>query len=108
MEDTSDDFSRLSLKEITGNRVELLNRIQQQLQNAVDSLNAGSDFSPKERVGRILQQVIKNLDFIKASCNEEGKGNCFLQSETETNSFSIILINFPKSFLIDCVHFPFF
>ena len=88
MEDTADDFSRLSLKEIAGNRVELLNRIQQQLQNAVDSLNAGSDFSPKEKVGHILQQVIKNLDFIKASCNEEGKGNCFLQSGIETRLLS--------------------
>ena len=77
MEDTFDDFSRLSLEEITGNRVELLNRIQQQLKNAVHSLNAGGDFSLKEKVGRVLQQVIKNLDFIKASCNEEGKKNCF-------------------------------
>ena len=77
MEDTSDDFSRLSLEEIAKNRVKLLNRIQQQLQNAVDALNAGSDFSLKERVGRVLQQVIKNLDFIKVSCNEEGNGNCF-------------------------------
>ncbi|XP_020605710.1 mitogen-activated protein kinase mpk-1-like [Orbicella faveolata] len=71
MEDTFNDFSRLSLEEIAGNRVKLLNGIQQQLKNAVDSLNAGSDFSLKERVGRVLQQVIKNLDFIKASCNEE-------------------------------------
>ena len=76
MEDTSDDFSRLSLEEIAKNRVKLLNRIQQQLQNAVDALNAGSDFSLKERVGRVLQQVIKNLAFIKVRCNEEGNGNC--------------------------------
>ena len=77
MEDTFDDFSRLSLDEITENRVKLLNRIQQQLQDAVDALNAGSYFSLKERVGRVLQQVIKNLDFIKVSCNEEGNENCF-------------------------------
>jgi len=75
MEDTFNDFSRLSLEEIAGNRVKLLNRIQQQLKNAIDSLNAGSDFSLKERVGRVLQQVIKNLDFIKASCNEEDSSN---------------------------------
>jgi len=81
MEDTFNDFSRLSLEEIAGNRAKLLNGIQQQLKKAVDSLNAGSDFSLKERVGRVLQQVIKNLDFIKASCNEEGKGNFFLQSK---------------------------
>ena len=78
MEETIEDFSRLSLEEITGNRVELLNRIQQQLKITVDSLNAGSDFLLKERVGHVLQQVIKNLDFIKASCSEEGKGNSFL------------------------------
>ena len=29
MKDTFDDFSRLSLEEIAGNRVKLLNRIQQ-------------------------------------------------------------------------------
>ena len=85
MEDTFDDFSRLSLKEIAGNRVELLNRIQQQLQNVVDSLNAGSDFLPKKRCGHVLQQVIKNLDFIKASCNEEGKKNLFYNLELKLN-----------------------
>ena len=77
MEDTFDDFSRLSLGEIAGNRVKLLNRIQQQLQNVVDALIAGSDFSLRESVGRVLRQVIKNLDFIKVLCNEEGNGNCF-------------------------------
>lgn len=78
MEDTADDFSRLSLTEIAGNRAELLNRIQQQLQNAVDALNGGSILSLKRTVGHILQQVIKNLDFIKASCNEESKENQLL------------------------------
>lgn len=74
MEDTTDDFSRLSLKEIAGNRVELLNRIQEQLHSAVGALDAGRDvISIKEEVGCILQQVIKNLDLIKASCrNDEG------------------------------------
>lgn len=76
MEDTAEDFSRLSLKEIAGNRVELLNKIQDQLFSAVSALKDGTDFAIKETVGRILQQAIKNLDFIKASCNDEGKGNC--------------------------------
>ena len=77
MKDTFDDFSRLSWEEIAGNRVKLLNQIQQQLRNAVDALNAGSDFLLKETVGRVLQQVIKNLDIIKVSCNDDGNGNCF-------------------------------
>lgn len=73
MVDTAEDFSRLSSKEIAGNRVEFLNKIQEQLLSAVDNLNAGTDLSTKVTVGRILQQVIKNLDFVKASCNDEGK-----------------------------------
>lgn len=90
MEDTFDDFSGLSLEEIAGNRVELLDRIQQQLQNVVDVLNAGSDFSLKESLGRVLQQVIKNLDFLKVSCNEEGNGNYFDNLKTDIPIYFLI------------------
>lgn len=75
MEESVEDFSRLSLKEIAGNRGELLNKIQEQLLSAVGVLNAVTDLAIKETVGRILQQVIKNIEFIKASCNDEGKRN---------------------------------
>lgn len=75
MEESVEDFSRLSLKEIAGNRGELLNKIQEQLFSAVGVLNAVTDLAIKETVGRILQQVIKNIEFIKASCNDEGKRN---------------------------------
>ena len=72
MEDVNGDFSRLSLKEIAGNRVELLNKIQKQIWAAINTLVAGSDLLTNEKVGRILHQVNKNIDLIKASCNDEG------------------------------------
>lgn len=72
MEDLNGDFSSLSLKEIAGNRVELLNKIQKQIWAAINTLVAGSDLLTNEKVGRILHQVNKNIDLIKASCNDEG------------------------------------
>ena len=72
MEDLNGDFSSLSLKEIAGNRVELLNKIQKQIWAAINTLVAGSDLLTNEKVGSILHQVNKNIDLIKASCNDEG------------------------------------
>ena len=73
MEDITDDFSRLSLKEITGNKIELLNKIQEQILSAISALNSGGELlSVKKNVQCILQRVIKGLDLIKASCKEEG------------------------------------
>ena len=67
-----DDFENLSLDEIAGNRLELLGKIQKQIRVAISSLEAGSDLVTNEQVRRILHQVNKNIDLIKASCNEQG------------------------------------
>ena len=72
MVDVRDDFANLSLDEIAGNRLELLGKIQKQIRVAISSLEAGSDLVTNEQVRRILHQVNKNIDLIKASCNEQG------------------------------------
>ena len=73
MEHVTDDFSSLSLKDVAGNRIEFLSKIQEQIHAAISTLNTGSDLlSIKKGVECILQQVNKNLDVIKASCSEEG------------------------------------
>ena len=72
MADVRDDFANLSLDEIAGNRLELLGKIQKQIRVAISSLEAWSDLVTNEQVRRILHQVNKNIDLIKASCNEQG------------------------------------
>ena len=72
MADVRDDFANLSLNVIAGNRLELLGKIQKQIRVAISSLEAGSDLVTNEQVRRILHQVNKNIDLIKASCNEQG------------------------------------
>ena len=72
MADVQDDFTNLSLDEIAGNRQELLGKIQKQISVAISSLEAGSDLVTNEQVRHILRQVNKNIDLIKASCNEQG------------------------------------
>ena len=72
MVDVRDDFANLSLDEIARKRLELLGKIQKQICVAISSLEAGSDLVTNEQVRHILCQVNKNIDLIKASCNEEG------------------------------------
>ena len=72
MADVRDDFANLSLDEIARKRLELLGKIQKQICVAISSLEAGSDLVTNEQVRHILCQVNKNIDLIKASCNEEG------------------------------------
>ena len=72
MADVRDDFANLSLNEIAGNWLQLLGKIQKQIRVAISSLEAGSDLVTNEQVRRILHQVNKNIDLIKASCNEQG------------------------------------
>ena len=73
MEHVTDDFSSLSLKDVAGNRIELLSKIQEQIYAAISTLHTGKDLlSIKKDVECILQQANKNLDVIKASCREEG------------------------------------
>ena len=69
----ADNFSSLSLKDVAGNRLALLNKIQEQVCSAISALHSGKDLlSIKKTVQYILEQVNKNLDLIKASCKEEG------------------------------------
>ena len=72
MADVRDDFANLSLNEIAGNRLQLLGKIQTQIRVAISSLEAGSDLVTNEQVRRILHQVNKNIDLMKALCNEQG------------------------------------
>ena len=72
MADVRDDFANLSLDEIARKRLELLGKIQKQICVAISSLEAGSDLVTNEQVRHILCQVNKNIDLIKALCNEEG------------------------------------
>ncbi|PFX25231.1 putative serine/threonine-protein kinase [Stylophora pistillata] len=71
MADVQEDFANLSLNEKSGNRLELLTEIQKQICVAIRSLEAGSDWVTNEQVRHILLQVNKNIDLIKASCNDE-------------------------------------
>lgn len=71
MADVRDDFANLSLDEIARKRLELLGKIQKQICVAISSLEAGSDLVTNEQVRHILCQVNKNIDLIKALCNEE-------------------------------------
>ena len=72
MADVQEDFANLSLNEKAGNRLELLTKIQKQICVAIRSLEAGNDWVTNEQVRHILLQVNKNIDLIKASCNDEG------------------------------------
>ena len=73
MEHDTEDFSKLSLKDITENRIELLSKVQEQIDSAITALNFEGDLlSVKKDVQSILQRVHKNVGLIKTSCEEEG------------------------------------
>ena len=69
------DFSRLSNEEIIKNRVQLIEKVQQKVSDAIGQLEADRNFSVQEDVRSILVCVRKDLELIKASCRDEGTMN---------------------------------
>lgn len=73
MEAVVDDFSRFSLQEIAGNKIELLNKIQEQIHSVILALSSGRDLLlVKNNVQCTLERIYKNLGVLKASFRDEG------------------------------------
>ena len=77
MDAVSGDASKLSLKDNTGNRIQLINNIQQELRSAIDKLVSECDtLTSKDEIIGTLERVYDGLDLIKASFKEEGIVSC--------------------------------
>ena len=73
MEAVSGDASKLTLKDNTGNRIQLINNIRQELRSAIDKLVSECDtLTSKYEIIGTLERVYDGLDLIKASFKEEG------------------------------------
>lgn len=73
MEGVIDDFSRFSLQEIAGNKIDLLNKIQEQIHSVILALTSGRDLLlVKNNVLGTLKRIYKNLGVLKASLKDEG------------------------------------
>ena len=73
MERVVNDFSALSLEEIAGNKIELLNKIQEQIHSAILALSSGKDLLlVKNNVQCTLERIYKNLGVLKTSFKHEG------------------------------------
>ena len=77
MDAVSVEASRQTLKDSTGNRIQLINNIQQEGWSAVTDLVSEWDiFTVKCEIMGCLERVYHGLDLIKASVKEESIVSC--------------------------------
>lgn len=73
MEGVVDDFFGFSVQEIVGDKIELLNKIQGEIQSVILALTHGRDLLlVKNNVLCTLKRIYKNLGVLKATFKDEG------------------------------------
>ena len=74
MEAVKGDWSVLTLKESKGNKIQLLDKIQDEVHYAISTLRSSERdiVAVKNEVLPILERIYEGLDLIKASVKEEG------------------------------------
>ena len=77
MDAVSGDAFKLTLEDNNGNRIQLINNIQEAVRSAIDNLVSQCDtLTAKNEIIATLERVCHDLEFIKASFKEEGIVSC--------------------------------